>query len=165
MARQSGNKFITGTIDNLCFYKMEGKFYVRIKSSLTGKRVKKDPAFKTTMHFAGLLASAAKIASAVYRNLPTDQKVKGLYKKMTGEAMQLLKQGKKYEVAEALLEAAYRPVTAAPEQPLEVKQERPDFTFAEALLQSIFAVPVIPGIALGVMWSNPSPPKPCPQMI
>lgn len=97
MARQSGDILITGTIENLCFYKMEGKYYVRAKSSLKGKRVKADPAFKKTMYYAGMLANASKIASVVYKKLNEEQKAKGLYRKMTGEAMQLLKTGATYE--------------------------------------------------------------------
>jgi len=45
VAKQIGATKITGTIQNICFYKMEGQYYARQKSSLTGKRVKKDPAF------------------------------------------------------------------------------------------------------------------------
>ena len=70
MAKQAGTYHITGCFDNLCFYEMEGKYYVRLKSSLTGKRVKKDPSFKRTMQYAALLGSASAIASAVYRALP-----------------------------------------------------------------------------------------------
>jgi hypothetical protein len=38
MARQAGNIFIEGIIDDLSFYRMDGKYYVRLKSSLTGKK-------------------------------------------------------------------------------------------------------------------------------
>lgn len=43
MARQIGDIIITGTIDDITFYEMDGKGYARHKSSLTGKRVKRDP--------------------------------------------------------------------------------------------------------------------------
>lgn len=93
MAKQCGQKFITGSIDNLCFYQMEGKYYVRTKSSLTGKRVKSDPVFAKTMDYAGLFARASKVASAVYREIPKDKRINGLYRRMTGEAMRLSQQG------------------------------------------------------------------------
>jgi hypothetical protein len=93
MARQTGMHKITGTIGNLCFYKMEKKFYVRTKSSLTSKRVKNDLQFKRTMQYANLLAEASRIASSLYKKLNERQKVKGLYRKLTGEVMYLLKKG------------------------------------------------------------------------
>ena len=94
MAKQSGNILITGTIDNLCFYKMDGQHYVRLKSSLTRKRVLKDPAFAKTMFYAQQFGQAAKLAAVVYRALPADQKKNGLYKTLTGIANGLLKEGK-----------------------------------------------------------------------
>ena len=94
MAKQTGPYCITSCIDNLQFYRMEGKYYVRGKSSLTGKRVKKDPAFVATMQYAGLLASASRTASKVYRQLPMQQKDYRFYRRLTGMAIQLLKQGK-----------------------------------------------------------------------
>jgi hypothetical protein len=93
MARQTGVHKITGTIGNLCFYKMEEKFYVRTRSSLTSKRVKNDPKFKQTMQYANLLAEASTIASSLYKKLNERQKIKGLYRKLTGEVMYLLKKG------------------------------------------------------------------------
>lgn len=94
MARQSGNIFITGTIDNLCFYKMDGQYYVRLKSSLTRKRVKRDPAFARTMQHARLLGEAAKLASVVYKTVQPVHRRKGLYKQLTGIAIRLIKEGK-----------------------------------------------------------------------
>lgn len=103
-------------MDNLCFYKMEGKYYVRMRSSLTSKRVKTDPAFAVTMRYADLLGRAAKIASNVYRLLPKALKAKGLYRKLTGEAMQWLKKGHDPEQVLILLRAAFEPKTIVKEE-------------------------------------------------
>ena len=65
-----------------------------MKSSLSEKRVKSDPAFKETMRYAELLGRASQIASAVYRGLPKSKRKHGLYRKLTGEAMKLLKDGR-----------------------------------------------------------------------
>ena len=92
MARQTGPNPFIGRRGNLLGYRMAGKYYVRIVSSLTAKRVLEDPAFKRTMQYAGLLGKASKIASSVYRLLPA--KEHGFYRRLTGMAMQLLKQGK-----------------------------------------------------------------------
>ena len=82
---------------------MAGKYYVRVISSLQGEQVRKDPAFKRTMQYAGLLARASKIASRIYRGLP--EKEHGFYRRLTGMAMRLLKQGRTSEEA---FEALYR---------------------------------------------------------
>ena len=39
MARQSGHIFITGTLDDVTYYKMYGIYYARMKSSLSRKKV------------------------------------------------------------------------------------------------------------------------------
>lgn len=96
MAKQTGPVKLEGTIGNICFYKMGEAYYARLKSSLTGKRVKKDPRFRRTMEFASCLAVAAKIAAEIYSTLP---KQRGLYRKIVGMAMQLLKLGMEREEA------------------------------------------------------------------
>ncbi len=93
MAKQAGIQPYVGTVYNICFYKLGEGYYARLKSSLTGKRVKKDPAFKRTMENARLLAKASKIASTIYRKLLRSQRNRSLYQQLTGKAMKLLKQG------------------------------------------------------------------------
>ncbi|WP_315817079.1 hypothetical protein [Paraflavitalea speifideaquila] len=91
MARFNCIPPVTGTIGPVCIYQMYGRYYLRTRSSLTGKRVKKDTAFRKTMMYAGLLAKASRIASAVYTAVPAHRKQHALYRKLTGEAMQWLK--------------------------------------------------------------------------
>jgi hypothetical protein len=93
MARQiAGLCFLQGTFDDLTFYKMEGRYYVRVKSSLTGKRVKTSPEFKWTMIYARLLARASKIGAHIYKALPPGWRQFWMYRSFTGEAFTLLKQ-------------------------------------------------------------------------
>lgn len=91
MARYDSIPPVTGTIGPICIYKMYGRYFLRTRSSLTGKRVKKDPAFRKTMMYAALLGKASRIGSAVYAALPADRKQRTLYRKLTGEAMIWLK--------------------------------------------------------------------------
>lgn len=70
IAHHPGNITFTGTYNNLVFYLWRGKYCVRTKSSLSGKRVKTTAAFRTTMQYAKRLARASVIASGVYRQLP-----------------------------------------------------------------------------------------------
>ncbi|TAM98637.1 MAG: hypothetical protein EPN39_08565 [Chitinophagaceae bacterium] len=92
MAQQYGKVFITGTIHDLCFYKMKGKHYVRMKSSLDRKRVNQDAAFRRTRENAALLGKASRLASMVYRQLPEKMRKRSLYHRMTGQALKLLRE-------------------------------------------------------------------------
>ena len=91
MAKRAGKIKVSGTIGDLCFYRLHEEHYARPKNSLAGKRVQHDPAFKGTMKYAALLACASKIASVIYKRLPEDQKSRKKYQAMTGQAMQLIK--------------------------------------------------------------------------
>lgn len=110
MPLQCGPLFITGTLDDVCFYKMEGKYYVRQKSSLTRKRVLRDPKFQLTRVYAALLGEASKIASHVYRLIAGEQKKHALYREMTGKAIYMLREGKDaHEVYEILCRQYLQP--------------------------------------------------------
>lgn len=93
MAKQCGPLPFSGTIGNVCFYKMGDQYYARLKSSLSGKRVKKDPAFRRTMEHANILAEASRIASGIYRLIPKEEKQHALYRELTGAAIRMLKEG------------------------------------------------------------------------
>jgi hypothetical protein len=116
MAKQSGTVFFEGTIDDLTFYKMNGKYYVRKKSRLTGKRVKKDPQFENSMRNANLFGRSAKLASKVYRQLPKEKKGHGIISDMTAVMRQLLWSGMSEQAALARLEQLWGIVTDSNKQ-------------------------------------------------
>jgi hypothetical protein len=92
MAQQiAGLCFLQGTFDQLTFYKMDGNYYCRTKSSLTRKRVKTSAEFHRTMIHAGLMARASKIGSFIYKALPAGWRQFWMYRSFTGEAFSLLK--------------------------------------------------------------------------
>jgi hypothetical protein len=93
MAKQIGAIKIVGTIADITFYRLEGQYYARLKSSLTGKRVKKDPRFKRTMESAYRLGRGSQLASKVYRSLPKAEQVYALYKELKSIAVKALKEG------------------------------------------------------------------------
>jgi hypothetical protein len=103
MAKQAGLIKINGTIGDICFYRLHDGYFARTKSSLSGKRVKNDPAFVGTMKYAALLACASKIASVIYKRLPEAQKNRKKYQAITGEAMRLIKQEKNIETVIELM--------------------------------------------------------------
>jgi hypothetical protein len=115
MPKQYGPIQITGTIDNVCFYKMDGIYFARMKSSLTRKRVLKSTAFRRTREHAATLGEASKIASRVYRLIPKAQRKHTLYRKMTGKAIYLLREGKNKEVIFQNLSALYLKQDKLPE--------------------------------------------------
>lgn len=95
---------ICGTMHNLTFYCMEGRNFVRTKSSLTRKRVLRSAEFERTRYYAGLMTKASRIGSRVYKALPEYWRQGWMYRSFTGEALTLLKARKKEdEILQILL--------------------------------------------------------------
>ncbi len=113
MARQTGLIRFTGTIGNFTFYKMREAFFARRKSTLSGKRVKKDPVFQRTMQNANSFRIAVGLASQVYRPLPAAQKAKKFYNGLVGLAQTKLLAGMPHAVIleELAAHCAQRAVT------------------------------------------------------
>src|SRR5438270_2072735 len=97
MAKQVGHIFIEGTLDDLTYYKMDGVYYVRKKSSLSRKKVLKSPRFERTRMHASQLAEASRIASKLYREIPKDKRNIQLFRVIVGKAKVLLAEGKEKE--------------------------------------------------------------------
>lgn len=104
MSKQSGPVYITGTIDGICYYKMNGNYYARRKSTLSRKRVKTSPAFALTRAYAALMAEASRLAAEVYWQVPRSKRKHALYRALTGQAMTLLKKGTDKEAIRKQLE-------------------------------------------------------------
>ena len=103
MAKQTGDIKITGTIDDLTFYKMEAKHYVRMKSSLTRKRFFKDARFERSRMSAERFAMGNKLASEVYRMVDEEQRVYRLFCYLKKRAIALLKEGVSEVVVKEML--------------------------------------------------------------
>jgi len=104
MPKQIGDIKVTGTIDNINFYEMEGEFYARKKTSLDKKRVTKDPAFANSRKASSNFGRASKISAAFYKRLPESQKLHGVQGKFTGLVNTALSEGKTEAEAILLLE-------------------------------------------------------------
>ena len=94
MAEAFAPFIINRTIGNLTFYVMEGRNFVRKKSSLTRRKVLYSPNFQRTRQFAGLMGQASKIGSFIYNSLPGYWRQSWMYRSFTGEAFTMLKKGK-----------------------------------------------------------------------
>ena len=103
MAKQAGDIFIEGTIDDLTFYKMCGKYYVRMKTSLTGKRFWTDKAFEGSRKSCSRFGEGNKLASAVFRLVEKEKSTNGLFPFLRTRAIALLKEEKPSEVVVCLL--------------------------------------------------------------
>jgi hypothetical protein len=124
MAKQAGDIFIEGTIDDLSFYKMDGKYYVRMKSSLTGKKFWKHKAFEGSRKSAELLGRASKIASSFYRSYPKEKKHKGLFNEIVGKAKLWFKDGKDEEEVMLLLQGFYPVMTISSKRKKKISAKK-----------------------------------------
>src|ERR1043165_6116703 len=107
MAKQIGVLKIEGTIGNLTFYRIGNQYFVRLKSSLSGRRVKTKPEFERTMESAGRMARGSSLGSKVYRTLRITRN-RALYQRITGDAILLFKQGITWNEAETVLMNKYQ---------------------------------------------------------
>jgi hypothetical protein len=122
MAKQIGDIILVGTIDDITFYQMDGQGYARKKSSLTGKRVKKDPRFKRTMESAHRLGKGSRLASKVYRSLPRTEQVYALFKELKRMAVLGIKQGKNEQEVLAMLQQLLKKLNGISKPDTEVRQ-------------------------------------------
>jgi hypothetical protein len=117
MARiDQGTTFTSGTVGGATYYQMNGKQYVRAKSSLSRKRVLKDKAFENTRRCASDLGKAAQIGSLIYHELPDEIKVHWMYRAITGEAVSMLYDDYTPEEVEEFLWKKYITDTGAEEK-------------------------------------------------
>ena len=125
MARQAGHLFITGTLGDVTYYKMDGIYYARMKSSLSRKKVLTSPRFERTRQHANQLAEASRIASSVYKQIPKEQRNIKLFRAIVGEAKMLLATGSDKEVVLEVLLAELLPQskTFVPKQRIKRKKE------------------------------------------
>jgi hypothetical protein len=103
MAKQAGEYRFIGTVDGLCFYKMEGSYYMRLKSSLTGKRFWKDKAFEGSRRSASRFGKGNQLASAVFQLVAEERRTNRLFPFLRTKAIALLKEERCAEEVVGLL--------------------------------------------------------------
>ena len=104
MPKQISETIITGNIDDLVFYKMDGKGYLRRKSSLTKKQFKTQQRFANSRKSAERFSVANKVASEVYKALPDDMRNYALFCQLKTNAIRLLKKGDAIDTVKASLQ-------------------------------------------------------------
>lgn len=103
MAKQSGEYRFIGSVDGLCFYKVQDDYFVRLKSSLSGKRFWKDAAFEGSRRSCKRFGEGNRLASKVYQMIEDDKRVYRLYCFLKRRAILLLKEGVSVDEAEKVL--------------------------------------------------------------
>lgn len=103
MAKQAGAYRFIGTVDELSFYKMNEEYYVRLKSSLTGKRFWKDRAFEGSRRSCNRFGEGNRLASKLYKMIEEDKRVYPLFCFLKRRAILLLKEGVSVDEAEKVL--------------------------------------------------------------
>ena len=91
MAEAFAPFIINRTIGKLTFYCMEGRNFVRKKSSLTRRKVLHSPRFERTRQNAAVMGQASKIGAFLYKALPVHWRKFWMYRSFTGEAYTMLK--------------------------------------------------------------------------
>jgi len=137
MAKQTGIFKIIGTIGDVTFYEMDGEFYARKKSSLDGKRVKKDPRFRRTMEESIEFGKASAATREVYWSLPVEMRVHGAYGRLTGRIRKMMRAGKTPKEAQLQLLFELCAEAGVPARQEALKKRRHD-DFAEQVLKQVF---------------------------
>lgn len=86
--------FLVGTYDDITFYKMEGNYYARMKSSLTGKKFRTHSAFAGSRRSCNRFGRGNKLASMVYKEIPEEERKYEVFCRMKSAAIAMLKAGK-----------------------------------------------------------------------
>ncbi|MDF2189980.1 hypothetical protein [Paraflavitalea sp. CAU 1676] len=93
MARLTSIPPFVGTVGPITVYLMYDRYYLRTRSSITGKRIKKDPAFRKFRASSGQMALASPLAASVYALIPEHRRKKNQFRILVSEARIWLKYG------------------------------------------------------------------------
>ena len=94
MATQKGPIMFEGTIGNMTGYEMNGKHFLKMKSSVSRRRILQSDRFSNTRRNANWFAAAQKIAAEVYRVMPLNERGQHLvWYPMRNRAQELVRRG------------------------------------------------------------------------
>ncbi len=122
MAYQEGIIQFRGTDLSITYYRMNGQYHVRAKSSLTGKKFWKHPCFENSRRSCRRFATGNKLASKVYRSLPNEKRQYALFCILKSLAIEAIKQGVEEEdIIQQLQQRALQPLHNICKRPLKKK--------------------------------------------
>jgi hypothetical protein len=118
MARQTGTIVFEGTIGNLTGYQMNGRHYLKMKSSVSRKRILREDRFVNTRRNANWFGQAQKIAKQIYHELPPDQRDQyRTWYPLRNKAQLLLRKGLPHKEIIHLLRCEFITPAKQPNQP------------------------------------------------
>jgi len=128
MAKRLTNNVITGSDKRLRLYFYYSPHFghniIRKTTSLTGRRVMTDNAFKGFRESGNRMKQASPIAAALYRLIPAKIKQYGIYRLLTGEALKMLKAGLDTGIILESLNRLYiEPLINKPEEEFKQKEK------------------------------------------
>ena len=91
MAKQAGAVKFVGTIDMLTGYEMNGQHYVRRKSSLNRKRIRRDYRFRNTRRNAAQFGKAQGLAKLIYCQLEREFRALKTWYRIRNRAQELVR--------------------------------------------------------------------------
>ncbi len=129
MAKQAGPFYFTGTIGDVVFYKLGDSYYARMQGSYNTKALQKPGARPLMQLRQQEFGRASALAKEVYwRQLPREERGRGVHSQLTRIARQLLREGKSEAEVKRQLVPLYlgQPVVAAmPAEPAKPVEQAP----------------------------------------
>lgn len=108
MARQCGPLRIIGSFNGICFYRLEGLYYARSKTSLCRQRFREDSCFQRSRESCQRFAKGNRMASFVYRNLKKPHREYPVFCRLKSMAIRLFREGKEEEEVLVILRKQVR---------------------------------------------------------
>jgi hypothetical protein len=97
MAQQDSVIRIRGTIGNITFFRRNGKYFCMKKPSLSAERIRTDPAYAKTRSLNKKIGKCSKLAAAIYKLIPQQQKKARSWAKLLKCVINLALQNKPLE--------------------------------------------------------------------
>lgn len=142
MATQKGPIVFEGTFSNITGYQMNGKHYLKMKSSISRKRVLQDWRFKNTRRYAAWFGQASSIAKEVYREVPLENRSQhGFWYPLRKKAESLVRQELPRSEIIRLLKEEFI-------EPLKKNIQKPVVPVATVIKQPEFSLEEISGLRL-----------------
>lgn len=92
MAQLCGDIVIVGTIGNVCFYEMDGKYYARSTPGITRRAFYRYKKYAVQRESIANMQAGAKLASALYQQIPAQFKQRSLYYSIQKRVNKLFRQ-------------------------------------------------------------------------
>ena len=94
MAKQAGQFVFTGTVGDATGYKMNGKYYLKTKSEISLRRIRRDYRFSNTRRNAKWFGEAVKLAQKIYYELDRcDRSQHKVWYPLRNRAQELVRKG------------------------------------------------------------------------